>query len=192
MLCTKIPTHTMLYLKALHIIFVITWFAGLFYIVRLFVYHAEANDMPDAEKNVLIRHFKVAEKRLWYGITWPSAILTWIFGIWLLVRMFGSQIPDWLWVKLSFVIGLTIYHLLCGRIFQQLQRDDCRYSGMKMRLWNEVATVFLVAIIFIVILKDSTDWIYGLAGLLVFSIILLLAIRIYKKIREKNKIVSGK
>ncbi len=192
MLCTKIPTHTMLYLKALHIIFVITWFAGLFYIVRLFVYHAEANDMPDAEKNVLIRHFKVAEKRLWYGITWPSAILTWIFGIWLLVRMFGSQIPDWLWVKLSFVIGLTIYQLLCGRIFQQLQRDDCRYSGMKMRLWNEVATVFLVAIIFIVILKDSTDWIYGLAGLLVFSIILLLAIRIYKKIREKNKIVSGK
>jgi putative membrane protein len=182
----------MLYLKALHIIFVITWFSGLFYIVRLFVYHAEANELPEAEKNVLIRHFKVAEKRLWYGITWPSAILTWIFGIWLMASMFGSQIPDWLWVKLSFVIGLSIYHLLCGRIFQQLQKDDCRYSGMKMRLWNEVATVFLVAIIFIVILKDSTDWIYGLAGLLVFSIILLFAIRIYKKIRLKNKIVSGK
>ena len=79
----------MLYLKALHIIFVITWFSGLFYIVRLFVYHAEANEMPDTEKHVLIKHFKVAEKRLWYGITWPSAILTWIFGIWLMVSMFG-------------------------------------------------------------------------------------------------------
>lgn len=182
----------MLYVKALHIIFVITWFSGLFYIVRLFVYHSEASELPELEKNILLKHFKIAEKRLWYGITWPSAILTWIFGIWLLVDMYSDHIPDWLWVKIFFVVGLSIYHLLCGKIFLQLQKDKCRYSGMKMRLWNEVATVFLIAIIFIVILKDSTEWIYGMAGLIIFSVILLLAIRVYKKIREKNTVNSEK
>jgi protoporphyrinogen IX oxidase len=182
----------MLYIKALHILFVVTWFSGLFYIVRLFVYHSESNEMPHDERNILVRHFKIAEKRLWYGITWPSAILTWIFGIWLIIITYGFQIPNWLWVKICFVLGLTIYHLLCGRIFRQLQNDDCRYSGMKMRIWNEVATVFLVAIIFIVILKDTTEWIYGLAGLLVFSLLLLFAIKVYKKTREKNRIIPGK
>ena len=74
---------------------------------------------------------------------------------------YNFQIPDWLWVKIFFVIGLTIYHLLSGRIFSQLQKDIVNYSSMQMRLWNEVATIFLVAIVFIVILKDTTDYLYG-------------------------------
>ena len=176
----------MLYLMALHIIFVITWFAGLFYIVRLFVYHSEANLKSEPERSILIAHFKGAEKRLWYGITWPSAVGTYIFGIALLVNMYGSNIPDWLYLKLGFVVGLTIYHLLCGRILNQFQKNEIHYSGMKLRLWNEVATIFLVAIIFIVVMKDLTNWIKGVIGMIIFSAILIFAVKIYKNIREKN------
>jgi putative membrane protein len=177
----------MLYIKALHIIFVITWFAGLFYFVRLFVYHTEANQNTEPERSILINHFKLAERRLWYGITWPSAILTWIFGIWLTVETYGLSLPDWLWIKLGFVTGLTIYHLFCGRIYRNLQGEHIQYTSMQMRLLNEVATIFLVAIVFIVILKDSSNWLYGMMGLLVFALLMLAAIKIYKRIRDKKK-----
>jgi putative membrane protein len=176
----------MLYLLSLHIIFVITWFAGLFYIVRLFVYHSEADIKPEPERSILINHFKGAERRLWYGITWPSAILAWVFGISVLINKFGNDIPNWLLLKLCFVAGLTFYHLMCGWLFNMYKKDKIVFSGMKMRLWNEVATVFLIAIIFIVILKSTSDWIYGLAGLIIFSALLFLAVKIYKKFREKK------
>ena len=176
----------MLYLKALHIIFVVTWFAGLFYIVRLFVYHSEAAEKQEPERTILMNHFIIASRRLWYGITWPSAILTWLFGIWLMIEMFGSNIPDWLWIKLSFVVGLTIYHLLCGMLFKSYQKNIIRYSGIKMRLWNEIATLFLFSIVFIVVIKDTSLWIKGLFGLLLFSLLMFGAVKIYKNIREKG------
>ena len=91
----------MLYLMALHIIFVVTWFAGLFYIVRLFVYHSEANLKPEPERSILISHFKIAEKRLWYGISLPSAVGAYIFGIALMVNLYSTNIPDWLYLKLA-------------------------------------------------------------------------------------------
>lgn len=176
----------MLYLKALHIIFVVTWFAGLFYIVRLFVYHAETGDMKESERDVLVKHFKGAERRLWYGITWPSAVLTWVFGLWLSYSYYGWYFPGWLQTKLVFVVGLTAYHLWCGRIFRNFQRDEIKWSGTALRVWNEAATVFLVAIVFIVVLKDQYEWLRGLAGLLVFSMLLMGAIRIYKRMRENG------
>src|SRR4051812_44647583 len=111
----------MLYLKALHIIFVVTWFAGLFYIVRLFVYHSEAAEKPEPDRSVLINHFKIAERRLWFGITWPSAIGTYIFGIWMTAEMYGTNIPSWLVLKLIVVLLLTVYHLLCGKIISMYQ-----------------------------------------------------------------------
>lgn len=173
----------MLYIKALHIIFVVTWFAGLFYMVRLFVYHAEAEKMAEPDRSVLIRHFKGAERRLWFGITWPSAILTWIFGLWLGYSYYGTSFPFWLWLKLSFVLGLTAYHLWCGRMYRRLGSDHCDWSGNAFRVWNEVATLFLVAIVFLVVLKDSLDWVKGLAGFVLFGLALFLAIRLYKRIR---------
>lgn len=176
----------MLYIKALHIIFVITWFAGLFYIVRLFVYHAEANEKSEPERSILIEHFKGAEKRLWYGITVPSAYGTLIFGSWLTYEMFGSQLPDWLLLKLGFVVGLLAYHLLCGKILREFQSGKLRFSGMQMRIWNEVATLFLISIVFIVVLKDMLSWVKGLIGLIIFSMAIMAAIKIYKKVREKN------
>ena len=175
----------LLYIKALHIIFVITWFAGLFYMVRLFVYHAEAAHDEESGKEILIRHFKGAQYRLWYGITWPSAILTWIFGLTLAYQFYGLDFPAWLQVKFLFVIGLTLYHLWCGKIFSEFRKDSIRWPGMALRIWNEVATVFMVAIVFVVVLKDSMSWINGVLGLVVFSAILMVAIRSYKRLRGK-------
>jgi protoporphyrinogen IX oxidase len=173
------------YIKALHIIFIVTWFAGLFYIVRLFIYFAEASEKEEPEKSILQRHFKIHQKRLWYGITWPSAILTAIFGpsLWYL---YGS-LPDWLMIKLLFVAGLYIYHFLCHTIFKQQQKGVIRYSSIQLRIWNEVATLFLFAIVFIVVLKDTMSLFYGIGGLVAFAVVLLLAIRIYKKVRAKNE-----
>src|SRR6185436_706557 len=97
-----------LYLKAIHIIFIVTWFSGMFYIVRLFIYNTEAAEKTDPEKTILQRQFSIMIKRLWLGITWPSAILTIIFGVWLAI-LYGS-IPNWLLIKLGFVALLYAYH----------------------------------------------------------------------------------
>lgn len=174
------------YLLALHIIFVVTWFAGLFYIVRLFIYHAEADTKSEPEKSILQKQYKIMERRLWYGITWPSMIFTYVFGTWILYDIYGLNIPAWLLLKLSFVFGLTLYHIQCHVMFSQLQKDVIKYSSFKLRMWNEVATIFLVAIIFIVVMKDTLSFIWALLGLILFSVTIFLAIRIYKKGREKN------
>ena len=181
-----------LYLKSLHIIFVVTWFAGLFYIVRLFIYHTEADQKGEPDRSILISHFKLAEKRLWYGITFPSMILTYVFGFWMAFEMFGWNFPAWLLLKLGFVLGLTAYHFICHRIFRNLQRDKVKNSSFQLRIWNEVATLFLFAIVFIVVLKGSGNWIWGIAGLLIFALLLFTAILLYKKIRtSRNDNSSG-
>lgn len=175
-----------LYLKALHIIFVVTWFAGLFYIVRIFIYHVEAQEKPSPEREILTEEYKRNARRLWYGITWPSAILTLAFGLGLL-HYYVGHIPIWLWTKLAFVLGLYIYHFICHRYFLQLQKGKMPATSFQLRLWNEVATLFLVAIVFLVILKNTVNMLWGLLGLVVFSIVLMLAIRIYKRIREQSE-----
>lgn len=174
---------TYFYVKSLHIIFVVTWFAGLFYIVRLFIYFAEAADKPEPDKTILQNQLQLMEKRLWYGITWPSAVLTLIFGTWM-AYLYGS-LPGWLLVKLGFVLGLFLYHLSCHRIFKQHTRGLVKQTPTQLRIWNEVATLFLVSIVFLVVLKNSVDFLWGVVGLILFAVILMLAIRIYKKIRMK-------
>ena len=174
----------MLYLKSLHIIFVVTWFAGLFYIVRLFIYHTEAEQKNEPERSILKNQFKLMEKRLWYGITWPSMILTWVFGLWLAYSMYEFDFPLWLLIKLGFVVGLSFYHLRCGIIFYQLKFDQVKMSSTQLRIWNELATLFLVAIVFLVVLKNMMDIMYGLAGFFIFSGLLFAAIYIYKKKRK--------
>ncbi|HRG57913.1 MAG TPA: CopD family protein [Bacteroidia bacterium] len=174
-----------LYIKALHIIFVVTWFAGLFYIVRLFIYDVETKDKPENERNILSAQFRIMQKRLWYGITWPSAILTWFFGLWLVYSNPDFLKMPWFHIKLTAVVLLTIYHLSCGMILKQLKNEQCNYSTGQLRIWNEVATVFLVSIIFLVELQHTLNWIYGLIGLFGFTAILMIAIKFYKKFREK-------
>lgn len=175
-----------LYVLALHIIFVVTWFAGLFYIVRLFIYHAEAEKKPEPERSILQKQYKLMEKRLWYGITWPSLLGTYVFGGWLLYENYGLNIPAWLLLKLSFVFGLTLYHVRCHVMFRNFQKDMVKHSSFMLRLWNEVATIFLVAIVFIVELKDTFSYVKGLLGLILFSVTIILAIRIYRKGRKEE------
>jgi putative membrane protein len=172
------------YIKALHVIFIVTWFSGLFYIVRLFVYNTEAGERPEPERAIMRRQFGLMIKRLWMGITWPSAILTLIFGPWMLYLM--GSVPVWLWVKMGFVVGLYAYHFSLQGIYRQQMRGVFKYSSGQLRIWNEVATIFLVAIVMLAIVKESMSWAWGLIGLVLFVVLLMSAIKIYKNIRQKK------
>jgi len=176
-----------LYIKALHIIFVVTWFAGLFYIVRLFIYHTEANDVEEPKKSILQAQYKIMESRLWYGITWPSMILTILSGGYLVYEMPLYLLQTFFIVKLCFVFGLVCYHIACHGIFKQLQNDVVKFSSFKLRIWNEVATLFLVSIVFLIVVRSNTGFIKGILGLIIFSALLMIAIRVYKKRRENGK-----
>ncbi len=178
------------YLKSLHLIFVITWFAGLFYIVRLFVYHAEAKQKPQPEQDILIKQYQLMQYRLWYIITWPSAVLASIFAFWMLFfTPLGKSwlLMPWMHVKLAFVFILYLYHLKCHQIFKQLQNNAVKHSSNFFRIWNEGATIILFAVVFLVILKNAIHWIYGVVGIFVFSMAIMVGFKFYKKIREKNQ-----
>jgi protoporphyrinogen IX oxidase len=178
--------NTYLLIKSLHVIFVITWFAGLFYIVRLFVYQAEAKKKSENERLVLEPQYRLMAKRLWYGITWPSMILTLIFGPWMLgLRPSLLELP-YMQIKLSFVGGLLIYHIICHRFFLKLQQGVDTNKGTFYRVWNEIATLFLVAIIFLIIMKNEFNWIWGTLGFVVFGIVLMISIRLYKRLRDRK------
>ncbi len=172
-------------IKALHIIFIVTWFSGLFYMVRLLVYHTEAYEKAEAERAVLIHQYKLMEKRLWYGITWPSAILTLFVASALLWINPVLLTQGWMHIKLTFVIALYAYHFYTHRLFAGLQKDRPGLTAMQLRIYNEVATIILVAVVFLVVLKDSIHWVWGVAGIIVFALLLMLAIRLYKKSRER-------
>lgn len=174
------------YIKSFHLIFVITWFAGLFYIPRLFVYQIESFHKPSPEKEILGKQLKLMAKRLWYIITWPSAILATIFAIWLLIlQPFWLEQP-WMHVKLCFVVLLIMYHLKTHQYFKQLQIDDIKKTSGFMRIWNEGATFILFAVVFLVILKNAINWIYGIVGLVLLGVLIMLGFKMYKNIRYKN------
>ncbi|WP_010227459.1 CopD family protein [Gillisia marina] len=174
------------YIKALHLIFIITWFAGLFYIPRLFVYHIEASAKAEPEKSILTTQLKLMTKRLWYIITWPSAILASIFAFWMLYLMPIWVEQDWMQVKLGFVVLLYAYHFKCHLIFKEMQNDIIKWSSNHMRLWNEGSTLILFSVIFLVIVRDAINWIYGVLGIFLLAAMLMLGIKIYKRIRSKN------
>ncbi|RDK88603.1 CopD family protein [Marinirhabdus gelatinilytica] len=173
------------YIKSLHLIFVITWFAGLFYMVRLFVYQIEAQAKEEPARQILSDQFKIMTKRLWYIITWPSMLLAIGFAVWLLVLRPFWITDAWMQVKLGFVVALIIYHIKCHLIFENHQNGVYKYSSNWMRIFNEGATIILFSVVFLVILKNAVDWIYGTLGIIVFAILLMLGFKIYKRIREK-------
>lgn len=179
----------MLYIKALHIIFIVTWFAGLFYMPRLFIYNTEAQSSPsEPAKDALTKQFTVMMQRLWKGITIPSALLTLVFGPLTLYKYgYLHHIPTWLWIKLGFVLGLYVYFVWLHRIFKQQEKGQFRYTSTQLRVINEVATIFLIAIVFLVSVRDAMSLVYGLMGLIGFIFILMSAIRIYKTIRTKKE-----
>lgn len=138
----------MLFIKAFHIIAVVAWFAGLFYLPRLFVYHAESNDKISLER------FKVMERRLYYGITWPSAVCTTLLGLWLI--SYNPQYyfrASWMHAKIGLVVILWGYHLLCGHYLKRLAQGKNTQSSFFFRIYNEVPTLLLVGIILLVVVK---------------------------------------
>jgi len=175
---------TFLYLKAVHIIFIVTWFAGLFYMPRIFVYIVEAHGKPEPERSILLKHLKMMASRLWFAITWPSAIITLGIGTSLIINQ-----PEWLQqgfmhIKLTLVFLLYLYHFSLHVIFRQLNTDVVKYSSQQLRFWNEVATLFLISIVFIIVLKSALSMVWGLIGLITISIVITAGIRIYKKFRK--------
>jgi putative membrane protein len=122
------------------------------------------------------------QKRLWYGITWPSAILTLIFGTWMGI-LYGS-LPAWLLTKLFFVVGLFAYHIFLHTIFRQQQKEIFRWSSQQLRMWNEVATIFLVAIVMLAVVKQLLSAALGFGILILLIVVLLIAIKIYKRLRK--------
>lgn len=173
-----------LHLKALHLIFMVTWFSGLFYIVRLFIYQTEALEKPDTEREILFPHLSLMAKRLWLGITWPSAIFTFVFGISLLWTQPRLLQMPFFWVKLAWVVLLYIYQFICQKQYKTLQKGSKWMSSGQLRMWNEVATLFLVSIIFVIVLRNSIDWLYGTLGLVIFALTLVIASWLYKKLRN--------
>ena len=178
-------TNAYLYIKAIHIIFIVTWFAGLFYMPRFFIYNTEAESKPAIEREILRAQFEIMMKRLWYGITWPSAILTLIFGItvWTLYK----STPGWLQIKLVFVFFLYVYHISLHLIFRQQMKGVFKYTSQQLRIWNEVATIFLIVIVMIVVVKQNISAVWGIAGLILLAGVLFSAVKVYKLIRDKSK-----
>ena len=174
------------YVKALHIIFVVTWFAGLFYIVRLFIYQTEAIEKPEAERKILKPQLDLMASRLWYIITWPSAVLTLIFGTWVLTYRWGYMEMGFMHAKLGFVLLLYVYHGFSHVLFKELQAGKARWNSTKLRIWNEVSTILLFAIVFLIVLKNTLSMVCGIVGLIGLGVTLMLGIKLYKKYRIKK------
>jgi protoporphyrinogen IX oxidase len=176
-------------IKSLHIIFMVSWFAGLFYIVRLFIYHSEAQAKEAVERDILSNQFIIMERKLWWIITTPAMVLTVLFGVWMLVLRPDYLQFGWMHIKLAFVVLLLIYHFVCQLILFQLKNGVYKWSSTGLRIWNEVATLVLVAVVFIVVLRfqNNTDWLIATLGFFGVAIGLMIAIKLYKKLRTKTE-----
>ena len=173
--------------KAFHLIGVVVWFAGLFYLVRLFVYHAEATEKPEPAQTILKNQYEIMEKRLYNIITTPGMIVTVAMAIGLISTEPEILKSGWLHIKLAFVGVLIIYHFFCWRIMKQLEEDECKFTGQQFRALNEAPTILLVVIVMLAVFKnnlplDLTTW-------LVVALVVSMAvtIQLYAKKRRKDQ-----
>ena len=139
----------MLLLKSLHLIFMVTWFAGLFYLPRLFVYHAMSDDETSIDR------FRVMERKLYFGIMTPGAVLTLVFGVWLAVHNGWNHYAGqaWFQVKLLLLLLLACYHVHCGNLLKDFKHGRNRHAHTWYRWYNEIPVVFLIAIILLAVYK---------------------------------------
>ena len=170
-----------LYIKALHIIFVVSWFSGLFYFVRLLIYHTEAFGQEEPKRTILHEEYIKNERLLSRIIMNPAMVLTLATGIWMLVLMPSFLEQPWMHIKLAFVVLLLIYHHYCIYLSKKLRNANSNWTSVQLRMWNEVATLFLVAIVFLVVLKNSMNWIWGTVGFFLFGIMIMLLVRLIRK-----------
>lgn len=136
------------WILAFHVIFMVTWFAGLFYLPRLFVYHAMSSD------SVGIERFKVMERKLYYGITTPGGVITVALGLWMLIEQWAIyRNLGWMHIKLALVVLLILYHIYCGKLLADFRRDRNRHSHVFYRWFNEFPVIVLIAVVLLVVLK---------------------------------------
>ena len=173
------------YLKALHIIFVVNWFAGLFYMPRLFIYTKEASEKKEPARSILLEQNLIMQQRLWNIITWPSAIITLLLATLILIQNpFFLQQP-WLHTKLVFVGLLYAYHIYCHIIYKQQKQHIFKLSSKKLRIWNEIATILLFIIVFLVVVKSQMSILFAIIGVFSLAVLLMAGIKFYDKIRKK-------
>ena len=169
--------------KAVHIIGFVSWFAGLFYVVRLFIYHTEALEKPEPEREILHKQFTLMERKLWLIITTPAMIITVLFGSHMAAKLIsgaGWANVGWLHAKIPMLVGLIGYHHICGRIRKQLARGEARWTSVRLRLWNELATLLLVAIVMVAVFRGF-DALWGTLGLVAFGMILGVAVKLVRR-----------
>jgi putative membrane protein len=173
--------------KAFHIVGFVTWFAGLFYLVRLFVYHAEANDKPEPARSILKAQYELMEKRLYSIITTPGMLLTIAMAIGLISTQSELLKQPWLHVKIGLVVLLIGYHHYCKRIMKQLAAGECKITAQQFRWLNEAPTIFLVVIVMLAIFKNNlpTDLTsYVVVGMVVAFAV---SIQLYARKRRLDK-----
>jgi protoporphyrinogen IX oxidase len=170
--------------KAFHIIGVVVWFAGLFYLVRLFIYHVEANEQPEPARSILKNQYEIMEKRLLNIITTPGMIVTVVMAVGLLVNNRELLHEGWLHNKLLFVAVLLFYHHYCVRVMKQLQRNECGWSSKQLRALNEAPTLLLVVIVMLAVFKNNlpTD----LTAWVIFGLVVLMAATIQLYARKRR------
>lgn len=173
--------------KAFHLIGIVVWFAGLFYLVRLFVYHAEAAQQPEPAQTILKKQYELMEKRLYGIITTPGMIVTVAMAIGLISTEPEILKSGWLHIKLAFVALLIGYHFFCRRIMKQLAQDECQWTGQQFRALNEAPTVLLVVIVLLAVFKGSLP--LDLTTWLIVALVIAMAasIQLYAKKRRKDQ-----
>ena len=168
-----------LLLKVFHIVSMVAWFAGLFYLVRLFVYHSEAFSRNESEKDLLTGQYGRMASSLYKKICNPAMMLTWVLGIAMIahngMEWFGQN--GWLHVKVLLAIILTVYHVYFKKIMKTLAQGQNKYSGLRLRLLNEVPTVFLVTIVILAVFKNEANILYVLGGMVLLAVIIYIAIK---------------
>lgn len=174
-----------LFFKALHIIGFVSWFAGIFYLVRLFVYHREAWDMAEPKGSILRRQYHLMEKRLYGIIQTPAMAITIIGGIGMLIVNSSWLYSGWMHLKLALVLALMVYHFFCAVYIKRLEHEKTKWNSFAFRLFNELPTLLLIAIVMLAVWKNLNGlWLGGII-LLVLGLLFFAAARLYKAKREK-------
>ena len=154
--------------------------------VRLFIYFIESENEAEHDSKVLKKQYLIMQRRLWYIISWPAMFLTLTFGLSMIFINPELLNVGYMHIKLTFVFLLVGYHVLCHFIFLQQKKNIIKYSSNKLRIWNEVATLLLVSIVFIIVMKNTLDLFYGIIGFFSFAALLMIGIRLYKRKRAKK------
>ena len=167
------PPEAYLWFKTLHIVGVVVWFAGLFYLVRLFIYHVEAAELEPTVKKAFEEQYTLMERRLANIITTPGMILAVSMAVGLLITQPSWLNQTWMQAKLALVAGLIAYHIFCYRLMGQLNRGECSWSGRQLRALNELPTLFLVLVVMLVVFKNQFPT--GAATWLIVGLVLFMA-----------------